>query len=156
MRLNRLASLAVVTAAAALSVHPGHAADGIAPQGAPGRGGHEIAPAALADGLATAPDGGAHGAAPSSDAVLELVSFVRAREWAIDLEFDGNRDGYAKFVVTARTSLAARSDRGGSEYHQGNGWVVLLMAGLHCPGVVAVHRRVADHTTATRMSPLCL
>lgn len=79
MRLNRLASLAVVTAAAALSVRPGHAAnDEIAPQGGPGRGGHESAPVALADGLATAPDGGG-GTTPSSDAVLELVSFVRAR-----------------------------------------------------------------------------
>ena len=114
-------------------MHPGHAADGIAPQGAPGRGGHEIAPAALTDGLATAPDGGAHGAAPSSDAVLELVSFVRAREWAIDLEFDGNRDGYAKFVVTARTSPAVRSDRGGSEYHQGNDGCGVAHGGLALP-----------------------
>ena len=131
MTLNRLASIAVVTATIALtalisSVRPGHAANhGTLPPHVPGRGGRGSqgsTPVLCADELSIVPDS-CGGPATSSAAVLELISFVRAQKRALEMNCDGSHDdGPAEFVVTVGTSAEAHSVGGSRNGHQGSKW----------------------------------
>ena len=132
MRLDRGLLLVAAAAAAALSAggHHGHAKSIDPPfEIHRGDGGRASAPAPHDNGHdGWRGDGGK--VATTNDAVLELIAFVRAREWGLEVDVEGSGDGRAKFVVTAGTRAA------GEGAHEGNWGVndeaVLPATALRC------------------------
>ena len=128
MRVDRFASLVAGAAAAALSVgHArGHAA---AVTNSPfvgrfhDRGDGESARAARPDGP-TGPRGEVAQGAMASDAMLELILFVRERGWRLESDHMGSAaGGHETFVVSMWGASAAteRDGAGGRDGHTGNG-----------------------------------
>ena len=113
MRLNCAVSLAAVAVAAVLSVRCqlGHAKQLDQPvetRHAHGHGDHASVPASHENGLAVVRGAAGDGGATTGDAVVELIMFVHARGWGIEVDVEGSAsgEGHAKFVVGAGTSSA--------------------------------------------------
>ena len=51
----------------------------------------------------------------ASDAMLELILFVREHGWRLELDREGSMGGLDKFVVTAATNAEARRADGVEE-----------------------------------------
>ena len=56
-----------------------------------------------------------------NDATLELIMFVHARGWGIEVDVEGSAsgEGHAKFVVGAGTSAAGERGKDGEDAHEG-------------------------------------